>query len=267
MSIPKSDATEVKVLIAIPCYNCENQISRVLMELDRVFVGNDQIKGIVVIDNRSVDNTVLAAKNALNLMQKSEQVKIYVNEKNYGLGGSHKVAFQLCQDFGCNYLAVVHGDNQADPNDLAGMIRTAIEKRNCAILGSRFMSSSQLRNYSIIRTLGNKILNRLYSLLTLRKITDLGSGLNLFFMDEKIMRILGKCDDGFTFNMDLLLGMIKNRLCYLFFPIKWKTEDEISNAKTLQVGLRTALKILSWRFGILNNPYTPLDSYKTRQVL
>src|SRR5699024_12022625 len=45
-------------------------------------------------------------------------------------------------------------------------------------LGSRFMRGSRIKGYSALRIFGNYGFNWLFSLVTLHKITDLGSGLD-----------------------------------------------------------------------------------------
>lgn len=256
----------MKVLIAIPCYNCEKQISRVLTKIERILKSAEHIYAIVVIDNRSNDQTVAVAKRTLEKIKFSIPADVYVNEANYGLGGSHKVAFKLCQKYMCDYLAILHGDDQANPDDLIRLVKAAVINKEQTVLGSRFMAENTLTNYSPTRRRGNKALNLLYSLLTLTSVEDLGSGLNLFYTKPITPQILDNCDNDFTFNMDLLLNLIKHKIKFIYRPIFWKSEDEISNAKAFDVGYKSAMKVLKWRFGKDQKNVRPFDSHKTEKV-
>ncbi|MBC7464636.1 MAG: glycosyltransferase family 2 protein [Bdellovibrio sp.] len=257
----------MKVLIAIPCYNCEKQISRVLTKIERILKSAEQVEGIVVIDNRSNDQTVAVAKRTLEKIKFSIPADIYVNEANYGLGGSHKVAFKLCEKYRCDYLAIVHGDDQANPDDLIRLIKAAVINKEQTVLGSRFMAENTLSNYSPARRRGNKALNFLYSILTLTEIEDLGSGLNLFYTKYITPQILNNCDNDFTFNMDLLLNMVKHKIKFIYRPIFWKSEDEISNAKAFDVGYQSTVKILKWCIGKDQKMVASFDTYNTKKVL
>ena len=83
--------TKDKILLFIPGYNCEKQIVRVLEQLDEGIL--NFLSQIIVVNNRSTDKTEQAV---LQFMQDHPQVPIVLlrNQDNYGLGGSHKTAFQ-----------------------------------------------------------------------------------------------------------------------------------------------------------------------------
>jgi len=242
----------MKILLAIPSYNCEKQIVRVLTSVFEKADLLEKLSEIIVFDNQSTDQTLEVAKSWANEHDTQNKLKVVKNYENYGLGGTHKVAFQYAKINSFSYVLIVHGDNQANPAEATELISLA-EGRNetLHILGSRFMGGSRLHGYSLTRRLGNVALNLVYSLLTGRRIYDLGSGLNLFAVNAFDLERILTFDDGFTFNMDLLLDIVKFNQSFKYFPISWKTEDEISNARALSVGIRTLKKILLWRLGVI----------------
>jgi glycosyltransferase involved in cell wall biosynthesis len=79
-----------KILVFIPMYNCERQISRVLAQFTPDI--NNYFTEILVVDNISQDNSVTVAKEKMTDIKGVKQTLIQ-NKKNYSLGGSHKVAF------------------------------------------------------------------------------------------------------------------------------------------------------------------------------
>ena len=101
-----------KILLFIPMYNCEKQISRVLKQLtDEVCSYLDEV---LVINNRSTDYGEQVVQDYLKKNEKPVKISLLRNDDNYGLGGSHKVAFQYAQDNGFDYVILLHGDDQGD---------------------------------------------------------------------------------------------------------------------------------------------------------
>mgnify|MGYP001558734299 CR=1 FL=1 len=236
----------MRALLAIPCYNCEKQIKRVIAGFNRELAS--RLEKIVVIDNRSSDSTVnsaIAAVKASGL----NNIEVISNSENYGLGGTHKVAFLYAERLGMDYVGILHGDNQAKTEELFILLDEAENNpRIAAILGSRFMSGSRLDGYSPLRIWGNRGLNILYAFITLRKTMDIGSGLNLFRIKDILDRRYLGFSDGFTFNIDLLLDYYKKGSKIKFIPITWTESDQVSNAKTFAVGWIALKTVLRWRF-------------------
>lgn len=241
----------MKIALAIPCYNCEPQILRVISELQEALKTETQIETVFLIDNISQDNT---PQVALDFIKKNVLLsfKVFQNLTNIGLGGTHKVAFTLAKNAGATHLLILHGDHQATAYDIPKLISLSQRNNGVTVLGSRFADTSLLSGYSQIRTYGNIALNALYSFLTLRKISDLGSGLNLFRLSDFSDEAYQSFDNGFTFNMDLLLHLVRAKIPFLYTPIRWSTTDQISNAKALQVGFKTLVKLFKWRVGFKN---------------
>ena len=77
-----------KLLVFIPAYNCEKQVTRVLSQLldQRIapWVGE-----CIVVNNRSADGTEAAVQDWM-ARYPDAPVRLLRNDQNYGLGGSHK---------------------------------------------------------------------------------------------------------------------------------------------------------------------------------
>lgn len=240
----------MKICVCIPCYNCEKQIVRVLKGFQDARNLYERVFEIIVIDNRSTDQTVNAAISAAKLYN-LDKVKVVRNDDNYGLGGSHKVAFLHGIETNADYVAILHGDNQASTEELGLLIERAESDQSLsAVLGSRFMPKSNLSGYSLTRTIGNYALDIFYTLVTLKTTRDLGSGLNLFKLSElRDKRFLG-FSDRFTFNIDLLLDYYCKKSSIVFVPITWSETDQVSNAKAFSIGLTALETVLLWRFNM-----------------
>lgn len=236
----------MRIVITVPCYRCENQIERNLKEIEDVLSSHPEIFQVVLIENRGADNTVAVAQKCIETLLNKEKYHFYQNRKNYGLGGSHKIAFELALAAAATHMIFLHGDHQATAQDIPTLIKKCISRENGTVLGARFQDLGKLQGYSVIRTYGNMALNLLYSLFCRRKIYDLGSGLNLFRLSDFAAREYQGFDNGFTFNMDLLLFMVRQGKLFTYEPIRWSTTDQRSNADALRVGLKTLRALLYW---------------------
>ncbi len=232
------DTARHRILVFIPTYRCEAQITRVIEQFDeRVQTWVDTV---MVVDNRSPDRTLEAAIERGKTVLKACNFIAWRNDDNYGLGGSHKAAFRYAVEQGFDYLVVLHGDDQADIRDLIPQLEAGAHQDVDCLLGARFMRGSQLKGYSWFRTFGNHVYNALFSLVALRAIHDLGSGLNLYRLAAYRDFYYKPFPDDLTFNYVMLLASYHRRQTVRFFPISWREEDQISNVKLF----RQAFKVL-----------------------
>lgn len=255
--------TSPKILVAIPAYNCEKQITRVLKGFDKKLL--DRVEKVIVIDDRGGDNTAAVAQEAIDTFKLAPKVEVVQNVKNLGLGGSHKMAFLYGEKMGADYVAILHGDDQAKAQELNELIDVAVKDPEVgAVLGSRFMKDSTLSGYAWERIWGNRVLNALYTILTFRSTKDLGSGLNLFRLkDLADHRYLG-FDSRMTFNFDLLLDYYSKKTPLVFVPITWSESDQVTNARNFQVAQRAFGQLVKWRLGQLQFSKEDPNQYQSK---
>jgi len=227
-----------RILVFIPAYRCEAQITRVIDQFDEHV--QRLVDTVMVVDNRSPDNTLSAAIEQSKVRFNHCRFIAWVNDNNYGLGGSHKAAFRYAIEQGFDYLVVLHGDDQADIRDLIPELERGAHREVDCLLGARFMRGSRLMGYSWVRTFGNHVYNKLFSLAALRNIHDLGSGLNLYRLAVLHNFYYKLFPDDLTFNYVMLLASYHAGQRVRFFPISWREEDQISNVKLF----RQAFKVL-----------------------
>ena len=210
-----------RILVFIPAYNCGKQITRVLAQFDGV---ERYFAEVLVVDNRSPDNTLEAAREAA--MRVGLPVTIVRNNDNYGLGGSHKVAFSYAVDNGFDYCVVLHGGDQGSIRDLVPQLEAGAHRGVDCLLGARFAPGAKLEGYSAFRTFGNHVFNLLFSAGAGRRLYDLGSGLNLY----RVTKLAGVRCRGFandlTFNYFMILASVHWGWDIRFFPITWREDGQ-----------------------------------------
>jgi glycosyltransferase involved in cell wall biosynthesis len=256
----------MKYLVVIPTYNCEKQITRVLGEFSDELIS--LVDKVLILDNQSTD---LTKENAQKYIDKNGLKKFSVckNDHNYSLGGSQKIGFKSAIDERFDYIAILHGDNQAKTEELIGLIKAAEAlPAYDAIMGARFMLKSNLQGYSLIRIFGNIGINIIYSFFTGRIIKDLGSGLNLYKVASLKDINFKDCANTLTFNMDLLLELIRKNQKIKYLPITWREVDQVSHAKIFNIGFISLLSLIKWRFfipkTILNQSYTTSSTWSEK---
>lgn len=235
-----------KTMVFVPTYNCAVQVKRVL---ERMLAAGlfQTVDEVVVVDNRSKDTTVATAL-AFKKENSLTNLTVLRNVENYGLGGSHKVAFHYALDRGFQRLVVLHGDDQAEASEIPALISKMNESPQLdAVLGNRFAKQSGGQGYSWIRILGNMGLNLLFTILLGRKVQDLGAGLNIYrvakLKDVEFDLYSDYCD----YNIFLLLAMIDGGWNFEFIPITWREEDQVSNTNAFKMGLRALKAIFGWK--------------------
>ena len=230
----QNETTQSRILLFIPGYNCEKQIQRVLDQLEGEIAG--YLSKIIVVNNRSTDNTEQAVIEWATRHAETD-ISLLRNDANYNLGGSHKVAFEYAIKGGFDYVIVLHGDDQGSVGDMLPLLRGgAYEAYDCC-LGSRFMRGSALIGYSVLRTAANRVFNLWFSIVTFRRLSDLGSGLNLYKVEPLKKRYYMRYPDKLFFNGVMLLATAFYRQKVKFFPISWREADQVSNAKLFDIGV------------------------------
>lgn len=239
------DSAHNSYLLAITCYNCAPQITRVL---DKISPELEQAMGeIMVIDNRSTDDlqqTVLDYREATG----RNGIHLYENAENYSLGGSQKIAFLHGKEIGASHVIILHGDDQADPRDIPRLLEMIEGGSASTVLGSRFNEDSKLIGYDKKRIWGNRVLNRVYSLVAGRHVEDLGSGLNVFALSDLEEDRYLNFADSLTFNLELLLDLIDRKVGFEHCPIIWKEEDQVTNARNFNIAWTAFKNLMNWRF-------------------
>lgn len=252
-----------KILAFIPAYNCENQIVRVLKQFDKEIL--KYISEIIVVNNRSTDNTEMVVA-AFIKQHPDIPIKLLRNRENYGLGGSHKVAFDYAMKNGFDYCVVLHGDDQGCIRDFLPVFERGYYRKHDCILGARFMTGSKLQGYSAFRTFGNIVYDFLFAAVVKKKIYDLGSGLNMYKVSMLKDRFYKKFPDNLMFNYCMILASQYYGHDIMFYPVSWREDDQVSNVKMMNQAVRVLKMLKDYNYypEVITADYrdVPIDSYE-----
>lgn len=248
-----------KILLFIPAYNCEKQITRVLDQLTPVTLSF--ISKVIIVNNRSTDNTETAVIE-YKRNHPTMPITLLRNKENYGLGGSHKVAFDYAIENDYDYVIVLHGDDQGSLGDFVPVLAEKYYRKHDCILGARFMRGSKLDGYSMFRTFGNVVYDFLFAAVVGSRVYDLGSGLNMYSVEMLRNRFYKKFPDNLMFNYCMVLASQYYGHDIKFFPISWREDDQVSNVKMMNQAV-TVLKMLKEYF---EDPVSICQDYREKAI-
>jgi glycosyltransferase involved in cell wall biosynthesis len=220
-------ASKYKVLCFIPAKNCESTIAKTL----EYFQGEilDTITEIVVIDNASSDQTVQRAKEALTKIT-TVKTSLFQNSQNYGLGGSHKIAFKYAMDNDYDYLLVVHGDASADIRQFMQAMKNYEFTKYDMVLSTRLASNKARYDYPTHRLWVNRLLSMFASLITMRTIKDFSAGpVNLYRVStflNKFENIIKRFSNDVAFPQFMVLYGAYRKADFYFYPLNHFEKDK-----------------------------------------
>jgi len=231
----KANDNKEKILLFIPMYNCKAHILKVLDQLSSV----DFLTEVIVVNNRSTDGGDAAVEAYLKANKMNVKTSLFTNVDNYGLGGSHKVAFNYAMDHDFDYVIVLHGDNQGQINDLAPLIEAGMHRSYDCLLGARFKKDSKLVGYSKFRIFGNRVFNIIFSIFLGFRVFDLGAGINMYRVNMLKTKFYYQYPENLAFNCFMLEAIKAYKQRYYYFPITWTEDGQISNVKMMSQAIFT----------------------------
>ena len=242
-----------KVIVLIPCFNCESTIKKSLDKLQ--YKNLKKITKILVIDNNSNDRTLEELLKVKQLKKFKNKILIQKNKNNYGLGGSLKKGFIYSLQNNFKYILILHADNQCNNNQvLKNFLFNMNEKKDVDFfMASRFLKNSDLSGYNKLRILGNYFFNFLTFIFTLQKFTDSGCG--IIAIKTKVLKQINflELSNSFYFNPQLNVHLSAlNNLKRIDIPLNWHDSEVPSNLKVFKYLVGLTMYLVSYCLGKKN---------------
>ncbi|MFX0134633.1 MAG: glycosyltransferase family 2 protein [Candidatus Hodarchaeota archaeon] len=152
-----------KILVIIPAYNEEKNISQVINKLrkDATFVD------YILVNDASTDNTAEVARNM--------RVPVISLPINLGIGGAVQTGFKYAIENDYDIAIQVDGDGQHDTSQIPKLIKPIEEGSADIVIGSRYIKNSGYKT-PIMRRIGIAFFSWLTSIICHQRITDSTSG-------------------------------------------------------------------------------------------
>ena len=169
----------MKLIIQIPCFNEEDNISKVLDKLPKSIKAIDKIE-IVVLDDNSTDKTIEIAKNY--------NVKIIKAKQHIGLSGIFNKGIEYAIENNADILVNIDGDNQYKPNEIEKLIQPIINNDADIVIGTRPIN--KIKTFSPVKKLLQKLGSLIVKIISQINIKDAASGFRAYNKDAIIKTII-----------------------------------------------------------------------------
>lgn len=188
----------MKIIVIIPCYNEQENIGKVISELNRDFSNAD----ILCINDCSKDDTLAILKSTLGIAYLDLPI-------NLGYAGALQTGFKYAVKNKYDFVIQFDGDGQHIASEAKKLFDLLISHQLDIVIGSRFKENSGYK-HGFFKTLGTKIFITLIRIFAGKTITDPTSGFqvlrkDVFTMYSKIHNFPDYPDANLIIKM-LLLG-------------------------------------------------------------
>lgn len=195
--------------IIVPAYNEEEGIVEILKELKSVF--KDEDAEIICVDDGSRDRTAELAKTV-------HGIRVIAYQPNKGKDNALRTGYEAAQG---EWVGTIDSDMTYPPSEMLKMYNYSKEHREVdMIIGSRFKKGFA-KGLSFPRNMANIIGALVFSIIFLKRVTDLTTGLRIF--KRKVcdinVRTSGKVH-GLDYEAGLTGEVIKRKMKYAEMAIE-----------------------------------------------
>ena len=182
-----------KVIIVLPAYRAARTLKKTYEEIPF-----DVVDEVVLVDDRSPDNTVEVARE-LGIRH------IVVHEVNRGYGGNQKSCYDKALQLGGDIIVMLHPDYQYTPKLLMSMIALIGNDVYPVVFGSRILGKGALKGgMPMYKYIANRILTLSQNLLMGQKLSEYHTGYRAY--TGEVLRSIdyNKLSDDFVFDNQII---------------------------------------------------------------
>ena len=235
----------MKILLFIVSYKASYRIRKVINEIPLKFFKKYNYK-ILISDDFSNDNT----KTHINYVKKrNKRVILNFNAKNIGYGANIKKCMNYAYNNNYDYAAMIHGDNQYSPKHLKEMLNTLTKTNSASVTGSRMKNKKKALagGMPLYKFIGNIFLTKFFNIMYGTSFSDCHTGYWFYDLNKIKKPWLKKFDNGFLFDLDMRLKLIKENCTIKEIPIITRYGSERSSIH-LTYALRFFLNTIISKF-------------------
>ncbi len=194
-----------KIVITIPAYNEEENISRVIREIKNVMDKTEYNYKLLVVDDGSIDKTKDLAKK--------EGAIVFSHLSNKGLAETFRTEMNKCLELNVDIIVHTDADGQYFAEDIPRLIKK-IEEGYDLVLGSRF--EGKIEHMPFLKRLGNKAFAVVFRHLIGKKLTDTTTGFRAF--TRKVAEDI-KYVNQFTYTQEQIIRAAKQKFKITEIPV------------------------------------------------
>lgn len=192
-------------IAAIPCYNEALSVGSVVLKARRY------VDEVLVIDDGSTDDTRAIAKEAGAI--------VITHQKNAGKGAAVKTALEYTRVRGFDYLVLLDGDGQHDPDEIPDLLTPVKEGDADLVIGSRFLDSRK-SSIPFYRRIGQRVLTTMTNMDSHVKTTDSQSGFRV--LGRRAIQHFTLDSEGYSVESDMIATLAENGVRIREVPVSVK---------------------------------------------
>ncbi len=233
----------------MPAYNAAKTVVQTTAEIDREVVDE-----VVLVDDRSSDNTVPVAEN-LN-------VRLFVHEQNLGYGGNQKTCYKQALALGADIVVMLHPDYQYTPKLLPALVYPVAAGVYDCMLGSRIIGKTNALKGGMPRYkyAANRFLTLVQNVLIGAKFSEYHTGYRAYAAEVLRAIPFDQNSNNFIFDNEILCQVhdLGFRIGEVSCPTRYfPGASSIGFAKSVRYGLGVLYNSLCFRlhrWGLLTWP-------------
>ncbi|GAA5152965.1 hypothetical protein GCM10023340_34190 [Nocardioides marinquilinus] len=234
-----TDQPRVGVLVV--AYNASATLARTLARIPAGFA--ETVDHVLVCDDASADDTYAVGMRFRDTSP--FPVTVVRHERNLGYGGNQKAGYRWALEHGLDAVVLLHGDGQYAPEHIEDLVAPLLRGEADAVFGSRMMHRGAARagGMPMYKLVGNRILTRFQNALTGQQLTEWHSGYRAYRTDALADLDLESYSNGFDFDTEIILGLIRADKRILEVPIPTYYGDEICYVDGLRYARDVSLDV------------------------
>lgn len=197
--------------IIVPVRNERSNLENILKYFSNNLVNTSH--EVLIINDFSEDDTL---QKANELFDTIDNFKVFDNKKK-GLGGAINLGIK--KSLG-SYIAIMMADESDDINDLIKYNELINSGNYDAILGSRFLKDSKIKDYPIQKLILNRIFNKFVSLIFWNSYNDYTNAFKIY-KKSSLLEIMPIISESFNVFLEIPLKIISRNYKYKVIPINW----------------------------------------------
>tara|TARA_Y100000310_G_C20668531_1_gene808971 strand:+ start:1592 stop:2332 length:741 start_codon:yes stop_codon:yes gene_type:complete len=199
--------------LILPCYNESSHIYKSLYKIINSLNNNKFTYEIIIIDDKSKDNTV---KHIKNLVKKYKNLICYFHDKNIGRGGTVAEGILKAK---ADIVGFIDIDLEVTPDYIPTFVRILKNNEADIVIADRYYPFYFFPLSSMLRVISSKGYIYFVKLLLNLPVRDTEAGYK-FFNKEKILPILPKVKNKHWFwDTEILARSLKEKLRIKEIPV------------------------------------------------
>ena len=231
-----------RVGVLVVAYNAASTLEQTLSRLPQAFA--ESVDTVLVCDDASHDDTY---EVGLRFRDRAAfPVTVVKHEHNLGYGGNQKAGYRWAQEHGLDVVVLLHGDGQYAPECIEDLVGPLVRGEADAVFGSRMLDRGSARagGMPAYKYVGNRILTTFQNAMTGQRLSEWHSGYRAYRVDALRALDLESYSDGFDFDTEIILGLVRARKHITEVSIPTFYGDEICYVNGLQYARDVVVDVL-----------------------